>query len=67
MAWSTVVQCHGRQLATARKLVASKERPLWMSPWETPKCSELRDNSESYIFVFGFDAGAGAAADAVAG
>ena len=49
LACSNVVYFHGRQLATARKLVASQEILLWMTPSETPKalqaseCSELLD------------------------
>jgi len=37
---------HGRQLATARKLVASQEILPWMTPWETPKALQASDCSE---------------------
>ena len=53
LACSNVVYFHGRQLATARKLVASQEILLWMTPSETPKalqaseCSELLDGKKA--------------------
>ena len=54
---SNVVYFHGRQLATARKLVASQEILLWMTPSETPKalqaseCSELFDPMRASCWI----------------
>ena len=64
LACSNVVYFHGSQLATARKLVetarklvASQEILLWMTPSETPKalqaseCSELLDPMRASCWI----------------
>ena len=57
LACSNVVYFHGRQLATARKQVASQEILLWMTPSETPKalqaseCSELLDPMRASCWI----------------